>query len=198
STTKRHPSRIRSRMGADADGRLVAMEIDADFNTGAYASWGPTVANRVPVHASGPYVVPHYRAQTRAIHTHCVPAGAFRGFGVPQMAVAQEQLFDELALRLGNDPLEFRIQNALTAETPTVTGQVLGAGVGIKTCLEALREPWRRARKAAEEFNANAAGPKRRGVGVAGMWYGCGNTSLSNPSTIRMGITPNGRVALHQ
>src|SRR5947209_15337459 len=101
------------------------------------------------------------------------------------MAIAQEQLFDDLAVRLGIDPLEFRIANALTAETPTVTGQVLGAGVGIKACLEALREPWRRARAAAEKFNANEAGATRRGVGLAGMWYGCGNTALSNPSTIR-------------
>jgi aldehyde oxidoreductase len=198
STTKRHPASIRMRVGASRDGKLVGVDFAGDFNTGAYASWGPTVANRVPVHASGPYVVPHYRALTRAVHTHCVPAGAFRGFGVPQMAVAQEQLFDELALGLRLDPLDFRIRNALTAQTPTVTGQVLGAGVGIKACLEALREPWRSARSAAEEFNADAAGSKRRGVGVAGMWYGCGNTSLSNPSTIRIGVTRNGRVALHQ
>ncbi|MEA2832122.1 MAG: aldehyde oxidoreductase [Methylobacteriaceae bacterium] len=198
STTKRHPASIRMRVGANREGTLVGVDFVGDFNTGAYASWGPTVANRVPVHASGPYVVPHYRAVTRAVHTHCVPAGAFRGFGVPQMAVAQEQLFDQVALGLGIDPLEFRIQNALSAETPTVTGQVLGAGVGIKACLEALREPWRRARAAAEKFNVNASGPKRRGVGIAGMWYGCGNTSLSNPSTIRIGITREGRVALHQ
>ena len=52
------------------------------------------------MHASGPYFVPHYRAQTRAIHSHCVPAGAFRGFGVPQAAIAQEQLYDELAVAL--------------------------------------------------------------------------------------------------
>jgi aldehyde oxidoreductase len=198
STTKRHPASIRMRAGASRDGKLVGVDFAGDFNTGAYASWGPTVANRVPVHASGPYVVPHYRALTRAVHTHCVPAGAFRGFGVPQMAIAQEQLFDELALGLGLDPLDFRIRNALTPERPTVTGQVLGAGVGIKACLEALHEPWRRARMSAEQFNANATGPKRHGVGVAGMWYGCGNTSLSNPSTIRMGITRSGRVALHQ
>ncbi|MBV8851362.1 MAG: molybdopterin-dependent oxidoreductase [Methylobacteriaceae bacterium] len=198
STTKRHPASIRMRVGAMKDGRLVGVDFAGDFNTGAYASWGPTVANRVPVHASGPYVVPNYRALTRAIHTNCVPAGAFRGFGVPQMAVAQEQLFDEVALRLGVDPLEFRIVNALTAETPTVTGQVLGAGVGIKACLEALRAPWRQARVAAEQFNAQTAGIRRHGVGLAGMWYGCGNTSLSNPSTIRIGITREGRVALHQ
>ena len=99
-TTKRHPARIVARVGATRDGRLAAMDFAADFNTGAYASWGPTVANRVPVHASGPYRMPHYRALARAIHTHLVPAGAFRGFGVPQSAIAQEQLYDELALRL--------------------------------------------------------------------------------------------------
>src|ERR1043165_5550091 len=85
-STKRHPSRMRMRVGATKDGSLHAIDFAADFNTGAYSSWGPTVANRVPVHASGPYYVPHYRALTRAIHTNLVPAGAFRGFGVPQTA----------------------------------------------------------------------------------------------------------------
>ena len=104
-TTKRHPSRIRdARRRRRATATLVAVDFEADFNTGAYASWGPTVANRVPVHASGPYFVPHYRAEARAIHTHLVPAGAFRGFGVPQAAIAQEQLYDELADRLGHRP----------------------------------------------------------------------------------------------
>ena len=120
-TTKRHPARIRVRIGANRDGKLAALDFAGDFNTGAYASWGPTVANRVPVHASGPYFVPHYRALTRAIHTHLVPAGAFRGFGVPQAAIAQEQVFDELAIKLGMDPLELRILNALDGQTPTVT-----------------------------------------------------------------------------
>jgi CO/xanthine dehydrogenase Mo-binding subunit len=142
STTKRHPSRIHARVAADRDGRLTAMDFSADFNTGAYSSWGPTVAARVPIHASGPYRIPNYRAQTRAVHTNLVPAGAFRGFGVPQAAIAQEQLFDELANRVGMDRLEFRILNALDASTPTVTGQVLGDGVGIRACFEALRPRW--------------------------------------------------------
>jgi aldehyde oxidoreductase len=197
-TTKRHPARIRMRAGGMRDGRLLALDFTADFNTGAYSSWGPTVAARVPVHASGPYVVPHYRALTRAIHTHLVPAGAFRGFGVPQTAIAQEQVYDDLADRLGIDRLEFRIINALQNDTPTVTGQVLGAGVGIRTCLEALRPKWRAARSESAAFNANTSGPVRRGVGVAGMWYGCGNTSLPNPSTIRVGLKADGRIALHQ
>jgi aldehyde oxidoreductase len=197
-TTKRHPARMRMRAGANRDGKLVGVDFEADFNTGAYSSWGPTVARRVPVHASGPYFVPHYRALTRAIHTHLVPAGAFRGFGVPQAAIAQEQIYDDLADRLGMDRLEFRILNVLTHETPTVTGQVLGAGVGIRACLIALRPKWKEARSQAAAFNKSNSGPVRRGVGLAGMWYGCGNTSLPNPSTIRVGLTPAGRIALHQ
>jgi CO/xanthine dehydrogenase Mo-binding subunit/aerobic-type carbon monoxide dehydrogenase small subunit (CoxS/CutS family) len=198
STTKRHPSRISVRAGATADGKLVAVDVQGDFNTGAYASWGPTVANRVPVHASGPYYVPHYRALTRAIHTHIVPAGAFRGFGVPQVCLAQEQVYDELAEKLGIDKLEFRIANALRDDQPTVTGQVIGDGVGIRQCLEALRPHWRRALDDAARANRTAQGLARRGAGVAGMWYGCGNTSLANPSTIRIGLKANGRIALHQ
>ena len=145
STTKRHPARMRARAGATRDGKLLALDFAADFNTGAYSSWGPTVAARVPVHASGPYRVPHYRALTRAVHTNIVPAGAFRGFGVPQAAIAQEQLYDDLADRLGIDKLEFRILNALTDDSPTVTGQVLGEGVGIRACFEALRPKWQAA-----------------------------------------------------
>jgi aldehyde oxidoreductase len=198
STTKRHPSKIRMRAGATRDGKLTAMDVIADFNTGAYSSWGPTVAARVPVHASGPYFVPHYRAVTCAVHTNLVPAGAFRGFGVPQAAIAQEQLYDDLADRLGIDRLEFRILNALENHTPTVTGQILGEGVGMRQCFEALRPNWWRARQENGEFNAKASGPLRRGVGVAGMWYGCGNTSLPNPSTVRIGLKRDGRVALHQ
>ncbi len=196
-TTKRHPGRMHVRVGATRDGKLTGMDFAGDFNTGAYASWGPTVANRVPVHASGPYFVPNYRALTRAVHTHAVPAGAFRGFGVPQAAIAQEQLYDQLAEKLGIDKLKFRLMNALGPDQPTVTGQVLGAGTGIRACFAALEPHWRRAKDEAAQANANPS-PIRRGVGVAGMWYGCGNTSLPNPSTIRLGLKPDGRLSLHQ
>jgi CO/xanthine dehydrogenase Mo-binding subunit/aerobic-type carbon monoxide dehydrogenase small subunit (CoxS/CutS family) len=198
STTKRHPARLRVRAGATREGRLTALDFSADFNTGAYSSWGPTVAGRVPVHASGPYRIPNYRALTRAVHTNVVPAGAFRGFGVPQAAIAQEQLYDDLADRIGMDRLEFRILNALDDHSPTVTGQVLGEGVGIRACFEALRPRWQAARAESSAFNASAVAPLRRGVGVAGMWYGCGNTSLPNPSTVRIGLKRDGRIALHQ
>ena len=197
STTKRHPAQITMRIGATADGRLSGMTFDGDFNTGAYASWGPTVANRVPVHASGPYHVPDYRASSRAVNTHCVPAGAFRGFGVPQSAIAQESLFDELAAKLGMDALDFRILNALDNGIPTVCGQTFEMGVGIKQCLEALRPAWTQAKADCAAFNATSTTHKR-GVGVAAGWYGCGNTSMPNPSTIRAGLRADGTVVLHQ
>ena len=197
-TTKRHPSLLRIKAGATREGKLLAVDFAADFNTGAYSSWGPTVAARVPVHASGPYSVPNYRALTRAVHTHLVPAGAFRGFGVPQAAIAQEQLYDDLADKLGIDRLAFRMLNALDGTTPTVTGQILGQGTGIRACFEALKPRWQSARAESAAYNASAAGSLRKGVGVAGMWYGCGNTSLPNPSTIRVGLKRDGRIALHQ
>jgi aldehyde oxidoreductase len=75
---------------------------------------------------------------------------------------------------------------------------VIGAGVGIRDCFEVLRPKWKKTRAQAAAFNARTIGPERRGVGVAGMWYGCGNTSLPNPSTIRVGLKPDGRIALHQ
>ena len=73
---------MRGSLAADSDGRIVGMTFEGEFNTGAYASWGPTVATRVPIHASGPYRVPHYLAEAHAIHTSGPTAGAFRGFGV--------------------------------------------------------------------------------------------------------------------
>lgn len=190
STTKRHPAEMRGRIGCDVEGRITGMEFEGRFNTGAYSSWGPTVANRVPVHVSGPYLTPNVTARARAIHTHGPVSGAFRGFGVPQGALWQETLYDRLADKVGIDRLEFRLRNALRDGDPSATSQVLRA-VGIHDCLSALKPHWTRAL-------AEAAAQKGRGVGVASCWYGCGNTALPNPSTIRIGLSQAGEVVLHQ
>jgi CO/xanthine dehydrogenase Mo-binding subunit/aerobic-type carbon monoxide dehydrogenase small subunit (CoxS/CutS family) len=201
-TTKRHPARMRARFGCDADGRLVAADFVGDFNTGAYASWGNTVANRVPIHASGPYFVPNVRALTRAVYTNGPIAGAFRGFGVPQSTIVHEALLDELAERTGLDKLEFRHRNALRAGQATATGQVLAASAGLARCLDVLRAPWKKALLGAEAFNHRAAASGRlrgvrRGAGLACMWYGIGNTVIANPSTMRVGLKPEGRVMFY-
>jgi aldehyde oxidoreductase len=196
SSTKRHPARMRASIGCDAQGRLSAYDFEADFNTGAYSSWGPTVANRVPIHAAGPYRVPNQRALTRAVLTHNSVAGAFRGFGVPQSTLLGERLIDELASACGVDPLEFRHRNALRAGDRTGTGQKLAASVGLQACLDALRPAWQAARGAATTFNVRAilqGSARRRGAGIACMWYGIGNTVIANPSTVRVGLRLNAR-----
>ncbi len=196
STTKRHPAAMRGQLAATKDGRIAGMVFEGEFNTGAYASWGPTVATRVPIHASGPYNVPHYLAEAHAIHTNGPVSGAFRGFGVPQATILQEMLMDRLAGELDIDRLDFRRRNALVDGDRTVCGQQVH-GVGIAECLDALVTAWQAAQARAATFNANG-GTMRRGIGVASCWYGCGNTALPNPSTIRLGITADGRLRLHQ
>jgi len=198
STTKRHPAKMHARFGADAQGRLTAAHFEGDFDTGAYASWGPTVANRVPVHCTGPYFVPAVLARSRAILTNRAPSGAFRGFGTPQAAIATEALLDDLALKLGIDALEFRLINAIRTGQATATGQVLEASAGMASCLEALRPAWTAAKQAAFRHNTTANGRTRRGVGIACMWYGCGNTSMSNPSTMRVALQADGSLVLYQ
>ena len=196
STTKRHPAKMQGRLSADRYGTITGMVFEGDFNTGAYASWGPTVATRVPIHASGPYRVPHYLAEASAIHTNGPVAGAFRGFGVPQAALLQEKLMDRLADAVGLDRLQIRVQNALRDGDRTVCGQQLH-GVGIAECLMALSDGWQAASDRVAYFNA-ASEHIKRGIGVASCWYGCGNTALPNPSTVRLGITPQGELRLHQ
>ena len=195
-STKRHPARVRAKFGCDTQGKLVACDVRATFDTGAYASWGPTVANRVPVHAMGPYAVPNVRTWGEAFFTNGPPAGAFRGFGVPQAAIAHEAMMDELADATGIDRLEFRHRNALRVGDTTATGQVLAHSAGLAQCLDALRPAWREAQEKAAAFNA-AGGPHRRGVGVGCMWYGIGNTSMSNPSRMRVGLSPTGALTLY-
>jgi aldehyde oxidoreductase len=195
-STKRHPARVTAKFGCDATGKLMACDVTASFDTGAYASWGPTVANRVPVHAMGPYRMPHVRTWGEAFFTNGPPAGAFRGFGVPQAAIAHEAMIDALADKLGIDRLEFRHANALRVGDRTASGQELKHSAGLVQCLEALRPHWRKAQAVVAAFNAKG-GSLRRGVGIGCMWYGIGNTSMSNPSRMRIGIAADGTVTLY-
>jgi CO/xanthine dehydrogenase Mo-binding subunit/aerobic-type carbon monoxide dehydrogenase small subunit (CoxS/CutS family) len=203
STTKRHPGRMRARFACDANGRLTAADFLGDFNTGAYASWGNTVANRVPIHASGPYFVPNVRALTRAVYTNGPIAGAFRGFGVPQSTIVHEALLDELAEKVGMDRLELRLLNAIRTGQATATGQVLRASAGLAECLRRLEPAWQATLSAVAGFNAchhalsGSRRGRRRGAGLACMWYGIGNTVIANPSTMRVGLRRDGRLFLY-
>ncbi|HSB91146.1 MAG TPA: molybdopterin cofactor-binding domain-containing protein, partial [Anaerolineales bacterium] len=133
---KRHATQIRVRIGARRDGTLTACETELYGDTGAYASLGEKVMTRATTHSTGPYVVPHVKADCYAMYTNNPPAGAFRGFGVTQSAFAVESAMDMLAERLGLDRVELRRKNALRVDTVTNTGQHLTESVGLVECID--------------------------------------------------------------
>jgi CO/xanthine dehydrogenase Mo-binding subunit len=122
-TAKRHPLEMTLKTGADQNGKLLAMKASVTCDTGAYASYGIAVTSRVPVHASGPYEVDNYEAESRCVYTNNPFCGAMRGFGTPQIAFAHESQMDLLAQELGIDPLEIRKINAFEVGSKTGTGQ---------------------------------------------------------------------------
>jgi CO/xanthine dehydrogenase Mo-binding subunit len=133
---KRHATVMRITTGAKKDGTLTAIQAELIGDAGAYASLSPKVLARTTTHATGPYQVPHASIDCYAMYTNNPPAGAFRGFGVPQSAFAAESNMDILAHELGIDPFELRRINALRVGSTTVTGQVLKDSVGLLACLD--------------------------------------------------------------
>ncbi|MFQ5915097.1 MAG: xanthine dehydrogenase family protein molybdopterin-binding subunit [Nitrospinota bacterium] len=195
STSKRHPLKMRCKMGADGQGRLVALEMDVLGNCGPYGGSSVAVVARTAVHATGPYFIPNVRTRSRSVYTNNpIQGGQMRGFGIPQCAFALEQQMDVLADRLGIDPLEFRRRNVLEVGMDTATGQRLEASVGMGASLDALRPAYQRmlARASAESTKG-----RRLGVGMGGMWYGIGKTGMPNASAIRVEIESDGRVLLY-
>ncbi|MBN1771127.1 MAG: xanthine dehydrogenase family protein, partial [Deltaproteobacteria bacterium] len=152
-TSKRHPAWIRCRTGAKQDGTLVAAEVEMLYDGGAYATLSPVVLWRGVVHAVGPYRCPNVRVDGRAVATHRLPCGAFRGFGSPQSLFAAESQLDRLAAELHLDPAELRRRNLLRPGDTTVTGQILADSVGAHDVLE-------RALKAAEWSGKPSLAPR--------------------------------------
>jgi len=153
---KRHPIHMEYTGACDAQGNLVAIRARMVGNSGAYASVGQAVLERAAGHGCGPYRVPNVDIEARAVYTNDPPSGAMRGFGANQANFAVEGIMDLLAERVGLDGWEFRWRNALDVGDTFGTGQVLGPGVGIRPCLEAVKERY---------YEARAAG---RSVGIAG------------------------------
>jgi CO/xanthine dehydrogenase Mo-binding subunit len=135
-TSKRHASIVRAIHGADSDGTLRAVQVEYLIDGGAYATLSPVVLFRGVVHAVGPYRCPNVDVQGYALATNNVPAGAFRGFGSPQVLFAAERQMDELARALQMDPFELRRRNLLHAGDVTVTGQYLPNSVGAVETLD--------------------------------------------------------------
>jgi CO/xanthine dehydrogenase Mo-binding subunit len=110
-TNRRHGATCTVTLGARRDGTLVAKACTVLLDSGAYADTGPVVAEKASVRMLGPYRVPHYRVDVKAVYTHTTPAGSFRSIGGPQTVWATESIMDEMADALAIDPLELRLAN---------------------------------------------------------------------------------------
>jgi CO/xanthine dehydrogenase Mo-binding subunit len=128
---KRHPMTIKTRWGADRDGRITAAEVTVIGDAGAYAYTSTKVLGNATLCCTGPYVIPNVHVDTYAVYTNNLPAGAFRGFGGPQGAFAAEGQINKLAEALGLDPVEIRRRNALKDGDLLTVGTPLPPGVSI-------------------------------------------------------------------
>jgi CO/xanthine dehydrogenase Mo-binding subunit len=135
----RHPAEIHVRLGARADGTLLAKQVECWLDTGAYADCGPGVAQKVGYTVVGPYRIPHVSVDSRCVYTNHPPNGAFRGYGATQAVWASERLMDELASRLDLDPLELRLRNVLRDGETFATGETMH-DVNFAECLRACAE----------------------------------------------------------
>jgi len=159
---KRHAMELEITTGCDDKGKLTAMVAKIVADTGAYASLGTAVLQRACTHASGPYQIANVDITGLCVYTNNPPAGAFRGFGVPQSSFAAETNMDLLAEKVGISPWEIRYLNALEPGMVNSTGQITDEGTAIKETLRAVREVY--------ESHPHAAGiacaMKNTGIGV--------------------------------
>jgi selenium-dependent xanthine dehydrogenase len=189
---KRHATVIRVKIGARADGHLTAFQAELIGDAGAYASLSEKVMTRATAHASGPYDIPNVRVDCYAMYTNNPPAGAFRGFGVTQSCFAIESALDELARRLGVDPVELRRINAMGAGSVTCTGQVLRESVGLRECLDLVSNHI--ASDSSVSLYTGSADSKRAwGVALAYKNTGLGG-GAEDKAEVELEILPNGRV----
>ncbi|WP_405987158.1 molybdopterin-dependent oxidoreductase [Streptomyces sp. NBC_00872] len=142
--TTRHPFTVRVKAGARGDGTLTALELRVVSNTGAYGNHGPAVMFHACAESLAVYRCPNKKADGFAVYTHTVPAGAFRGYGLGQVMFAMESALDELARRIGMDPLELKAKNIIGPGEPMITASgeeedLYIASYGLDQCLAVVR-----------------------------------------------------------
>ena len=170
---KRDAMQMHISLGADREGHLRAGKFHAVVDSGAYASVSPFTAWRSSIHAMGPYRYEACHVDTDVVYTNNGYAGAFRGFGNTEVCAGIEQAVDELAAKLGIDPIDFRLRNCLRPGDTTPHGQLLGDDVSLAECLEEVRRlsDWDRKRNEFTALNRQPS-PFKRGIGVAAVFHG--------------------------
>ncbi|MHC1784741.1 MAG: xanthine dehydrogenase family protein molybdopterin-binding subunit [Anaerolineaceae bacterium] len=169
---KRDAMKMHIQLGANREGKLVAGNIHAVVDSGAYASITPFTAWRSSIHAMGPYLYDTCHVDVDVAYTNNAYSGAFRGFGNTEVCSAIEQAMDEMAEKLGIDPIDFRLKNCLRPGDFTPHGQKLGDDVALEECLQKVREisDWDLKRKSI--LSTNPASILKRGLGVAAVFHG--------------------------
>ena len=157
---------MKIKTGVKRDGTIVARKVEGVYDTGAYALTGPSGSKSGGQVAGGPYRIKHQNLTTYCVYTNTPPTGPYRGFGIPQVCWAYECQMDDIARRLGMDPLELRIKNLLHEGDVFVTGDKL-TSVGLLNCVERAAEAvgW----KGKEEQYPKTLSGKLRGKGLAVM-----------------------------
>jgi len=169
--------RIHMRLGATADGELVAKETTLLANNGAYSLHGPTVTMAAAIRMDNLYRFSATKVDAKLVYTNNLPSECFRGFGSPQAAFAQEQLVDELAHRLDMDPLALRRMNAVGEGDTTVHGWRISS-CGFGDCLDSVSERLEQHRQSEKVDDASRF---RTGYGIAACAHVIGNRGYFKP-----------------
>ena len=190
----RHPTKTKISVACDADGRLTTLDLDALIDGGAWGSFGVVTTYYNGVLAVGPYSLDHFRYRGRRVYTNKPPCGAMRGHGAVNSRFAYEVLIDELAEKCGQDPVDFRLQNLLSANTTTINGFRITSN-GTQECILRAVEAsgWREKRGRL---------PEGEGIGIACGFYISGSALRINwnqvpQSTVHLKIDMDGGVTLH-
>jgi len=172
-TSKRHPIKMRYKVGVTDYGRIRSLRCEAISDMGAHGTLSPIVLWRSVVHAAGAYDIKNVSVDVYGVYTNKVPCGAYRGFGSPQVFFGIESMMDEIAQKLGLDRLHIRQINALEKGKTTPTGHLLNEDIGAKETITRIRKraDWENLQREVEEFNKTHQHVKR-GLGVSHIHYG--------------------------
>ena len=171
-TGKRSPFFINLKMGADKDGKIQAMESDWTVDHGPYSEFGDLLTMRGSQFIGAGYHIPNIRGEGRTVATNHAWGSAFRGYGSPQSLFASEVLVDQLAEKMGMDPLEFRYKNVYREGDTTPSGCEPDV-ICLPSMIDTMRPHYEKAKEEAKIKNENSEG-KKYGVGVSLLLYGSG------------------------
>lgn len=190
---KRHPFKVYMKTAVKKDGTLLANQVRAVADTGAYASLGGEVVALAIEHSCGPYKIPNVNLEGFCVFTNNGISGAFRGFGVNQVCMGIETHMDMIAEKLGLDPVEIRKKNVYHHGDVSSIGHVIKSSVGTFKTLETAEncDLW----KNREKYKAEVSEPwKKRGVSLATSFHGIGmGIGLPDYGAASIELLPDGR-----